>query len=213
MKKILIIAVFLAEFSVAFAGNPLMVIRCRPNLSSSAKDAAAVVVTPPEAECYGGQLKITTNDEPCNNTSGNIDTIKITLNKANGDAWVPNDDAVTIRELNNCRILNAQSVLISTINQNTTDDRAAFVADANGVVEIQFVRIDPTASSEIVFRNATLETGGSSLPFVACPAVGAVVPTMGEWGIIALTILILTLGIVALKQKKQTLIPIKERVK
>lgn len=214
MKKILIIAVFLAEFSVAFAGNPLMVVRCRASVKDAA--AAVVVTTPPVVECYGAEIVVTTDFADCDNTDPVGATTKLLLTKADGSPWNPNDDAVTIDELRNCDLLNNTNGILSTLDE-AAGDRGAFVADASGIIEIQFTR-DPTQDTEIVLRNANIGLDGAGGPIrvitiPACAAVGAVVPTMGEWGIIALTILILTLGIVAIKQKKQTLIPIKERVK
>ena len=213
MKKFLIIAVFLAEFTVAFAGTPIIVIRCRSNAAK-----VVVVTTPPEAECYDGELSISVDDAACDNPDPAADIIKLTLTKADGSAWVPNDDAVTINALNNCNLLNNTNGVLDVLDE-AAGDRGAFVADANGVIEIQFTR-DPTQDTEIVLRNAfatSFDASGANpqvIRIAACPAIVAnAVPTMGEWSVIVLSLMMLILGLVSMKHKSGTLIPIKERVK
>lgn len=216
MKKLLIVAVFLAEFTVAFAGNPIIVIRCR--VTGEFRDAATVsVADPQDAECYNGELNITVDDPACDNPDPAADVIKLILTRADGSPWIPNDDAITIDDLRNCNLINNTNSVL-TILDDAAGDRGAFVADANGLIEIEFTR-DPTQDTEIVLRNAfaTDDAAPGADPQIifipACPAVEAVVPTMGEWSIIALSFMFLIFGIIAIRQRTATLTPVKERVK
>lgn len=216
MKRLIVIAIFMAEFSVAFAGNPLMVIRCRADM----RDASAVTaITTPEVLCFDGELNISVDDPACDNPDPALDTIKLTLTRADGVDWVPGDDAVTINDLTNCNLINNTNGVL-TILDEVAGERGAFVADADGIIEIQFIR-DPTQDTEIVLRNAfatsfaAVGADPQTIVIPACPAVGvgAAIPTMGEWALIALFILILTLGIVGIRQNIQVLTPVKARVK
>ena len=222
MKKLLIIAIFMAEFCVAFAGNPIIVIRCRVVADAAATTTAAATTRadPPEAECYDGELNVAVDNPACDNPDPALDTIKLTLTRADGAPWVAGDDAVTINDLRNCNLINNTNGVLTTLDE-AAGDRGAFVADANGVIEIQFIR-DPTQDTEIVLRNAfatSFAEAGADPQIIripACPAVGVgggAIPTMGEWALIALFILILTLGIVGIRQNNQALTPVKERVK
>jgi len=212
MKKIVLIIILLAECLVTYAGNPIIVIRCRV----FAADAAAIVgvtgrATPPERTCYNSGITQVIDGASCDVPDPSSSEIVITITRADGTAWQPNEDALTLMELQNCNLITAgDNALLTQVLTNPDDpaDRGAFVADANGLMEIRFTR-DPSQETVIDF----LGDQNQDIRIPACPVVAAQIPTMGEWSIIGLTLLILILGVVVIGQSEQILAQVKVRNK
>ncbi len=86
--------------------------------------------------------------------------------------------------------------------------------DADGILTYPFFRA-PGAPTEVTLQDAlsTTTTILSSTCDLSVNACNNVVPTMGEWSVIVLSLMMLIVGLVSMKHKSGTLIPIKERVK
>jgi|GEM_PF-3231349 len=122
----------------------------------------------PVQNCYN--LGLLVNVEPiiCDGPSPSDDVIKIIVKPADDrPAFTPFVDAITVDDLVNCNLLNGTQNLLDVVglfDGGQDLDRAAFVADATGCIEIEFTR-DPSLPTEISFLGDMNET----IVVPACP--------------------------------------------
>ncbi len=200
MRKSIVLPLLLMMSIELFAGGrPVQIIRCvdRNQVNNLNRVAAFMASDTTDHFCYPGLLTVV---EPAGgycgsaNNANTIFTISITA-----DTLLPND-ALTINSLTNIMLTDQTDSLSGTIDFTTTDVRLAFTADGTATVEIDFTR-DPYQESIIEFRNAVLDASGTKiLRIPACTTIGSTIPTMGQWGLISLGLLLLIFGISAVRQ-------------
>jgi len=107
----------------------------------------------PLQNCYNLGIEINVEPFVCDGPLPELDTIKIIVKPLNEENFTPFVDAITIEDLENCELLNGTQELVDIIglyDGGNNQDRAAFVADAAGCIEIQFTR-DPSLPTNITF--------------------------------------------------------------
>jgi len=191
MRKISAIFVLIILSEVLLAGvRPVQIIRCGVR-ATAAKTTTVKAIASTEHLCSG--LAVTAM-LPDSCASGLV-TMLINVP---GDFQI--NDALTVTSITNMVFADGSHQIADTLNTMTTEAlRPAFVADVANLVEIQFTR-DLTQESVLVLRNAN---GGAGATFTipACAsATNATVPTMGEWGLMSLGLILLIFGINALRQ-------------
>ena len=155
----------------------------------------------PEADCYNLGINFTLAPLECNlPPSATTQTVSIEITPASpiagGTPFRPGLDAVTLEDLENCVLLDGTGALLDVLGTFGTDDRVAFVADMNGKIIIDFTR-NPFQPSTINFR----EIANMDITIPACEATAAsIVPTMGEWALISLGLILMICSLVGIRQ-------------
>ena len=164
--------------------------RAENDLELAAKQDLTKMMENDTLYCYPGAAAFTLPDE-CN--SGAV-VLSIELDPM--DFFV--DDALTLSSLTNVNFEDGSEDLIAGIDFVNTDFRPALVTYEDGRIEIEFTR-DPTQPSIIELRNVN-GGQGQTIMIPACTGTVfngdvATVPTMGQWGLMVLGLILLIFGV------------------
>lgn len=211
MRKIIVTTFILLMAGAAFAGGrPVQIIRCvdrgLEDSDALAKTSVlkAAVGDTTNRLCYPGLLAITVPDL-CIGDASTLHTITI-----KGDTLLPGD-AVTVNSFTNMILTEDPYDLVNTVDRGA-GLRSSFTAipdpadPTKGIIEIEFTR-DPFSPSLIQFgTNTTTASNDGMFPIALCTTVApiATVPTMGQWGLISLGLILMIFAISAVRSRMAT---------
>ena len=125
-----------------------------PKVSSFDFNAAFPCIIVEPDNCFEGEIEYSIDPITCDSPSPN-DTLRIIISGV-GSNILSEGEAITIDELLNCNLITNDTELIDLVEQQFSGEvDAAFVADANGEIIIEFTR-DPSLESVLLLGDQQL---------------------------------------------------------
>ena len=157
------------------------------------------ILPQPAGGCFQGELEVTIPPIDCNTITPTT-SVELIIRPLGGGNFPP-DVAVTLESLANCDLLNSQDQglidVMDLFNGGNSSTAYGFFPEPDGSIIVELNILDPQV-------DAILQFGGGASPIIipACISV-EIVPTLGEWAIICLSLLMIIFGVVGISQYKR----------
>ena len=142
----------------------------------------------PDVPCYDGNIMFDITPVDCDNPTGGLVEMLINI-------FLPADACVTIQQLIDCELSTDNDFVIALAGEFGSD--AAFCDDdSDGVIELSILKLPEVT--------AIVALDVQQIPIGPCSSFGPV-PTMGQWGIIILGLLMAIVGVIVVVKRKAIL--------